>query len=1618
MDGGHFILQDVVVERKKGKESPAFHVKVDDLKVSVDFQLFPFKFSPKVIMDHPQVALVLGELHESKKKKGLYETLDKIFFRTPVKVRKGELIFGDQVAKVSFENPEGDKRGLLKISKGDEKGAFLATFFKEDKELRFDLAFDGMDTVWAFEMGRFFFPSLQQGLDVKKGELSGTVELALSPPKQVEYVKYSLGLKDFAFSHEKYGLDVHLHHLGWKEHFTSNEEIPGWDSHPFFENLWPYFIGDGEVSGLHVTLDDPLSSEVWAAADVNGSIRFSRLNAPLMEFHGLFHRNEKEIPFHLVGEGTIEEDALWKVAFDASFFDKSEVGAFLSLTSQGKGKFLVEGEGKALSPDQLSLFQYLVGVHLPVVNKVRIDEGAFCGKAIGWIENKELVRCELLGFEAENSMGGYIGKSLEWKGEKIKGKGEFDLSSEDFFDGTQWSIEVQGGECSIEGRKVEGIDMQVAMHDQYLKPSILKGSYEGIDGVFAFEGLYSHLNINVDILLHPQMLAELLHLPKPKRMASSVALDLDMKLKTVDGKVGVEGTLAFLRAAEKEDTIEFGWNWNLDRFAKGEFLSSLDLGWFRGEEISAQTLNLPLMIWERDFRGRGTLGIEGTFNARAVEFTIDPTHLRYESKAIDIIPYPSDGEKAPNCTFFFDFNQGVWRGKIPLKNAVLEEHSFGLRFDSFTSEVDLEGTEFLFQNVDAIADGVQFQAEIAVNFAMQDRNELRINTYAIDGDVKDVLSFLSHFEMFQGAQLPLSGKMKSGPGDMHLHAYVGDVEELLEWRIALHLRDGEYPFSETFGFEKLSGDLYYSAEDACFKIQEVSGDLTLTAGNTPKAYALNVPVLELDAKEGILIYDCRLEAPTYEICRIAGRGAQEGEEFAFHLDTGKTRLFGARLDVEALTFQEGALSRAQIVTKLSAIDLVHHLDFLNSAGLLPIRDETFDEMRGPCVEGEMELSFLFDRKKNALAFDANSSQLKMGGIDLDHLIVHGEKRGDRFSLERFEAGSLKIQGDMVQIEGGWYIPDLNVLWKKSSLKSGLISYSEQDRLLRVPLEGLRISLEEMALLLPQVDVDWEYLQGVLSAKGELLFDFTKGWKEWAFDSKLYCIGEEFGKGRLKVESPELLQITYGPGEGFSLKGADFNFLHPRSNQLWAKCHFDHLNYFDGKLKGEGAKVIVPPEMVHFLGQTRSLPYLGYEEERMILFNYPIAWENQIEASFDFEFGEESTANGFLKEGYYWIGDKAWYLSSCSFTYAKDALQVKLNTLYDEMPFDLSAHLSFQPHFTSTFVMQETCNEHRGEEPLVIQTDWNANEGFFVQSIDGGVCGLDFSFHHNPRASFLDRMALSGQLKVNVPKLAQLMPKEMQELVSEFEIGKGYELSGELIVSKVDWKESRFSGYLKGKNFQLMGSLMGTLMSEIDIRPDHIELDRFTISDVSGMFAIESIRLAKREEDWELNIPEVVITDFRPSLLKKIGKYPTRIKPLTVRELRAHNIRGILGDVSTFVGKGELNFINTFKREYHILDIPFEILGRLGLDMGLLVPVRGELEYVIVDGRVYFTELRNSYSEGKRSQFYLSPIEHSYVDFDGNINVNIKMKQYVLLKVTEPFTLSIGGTFENPKYGLR
>ena len=139
---GQFVLHGVTIEREEKEGSPGFNVQVDDLKFAFDLRLLPFKFKPRVVFDRPQVALMLGDIKAAQQKKTLYQTLDKHLFRTPIKIRQGELFFGDRKAIISFENPEEGNPGKLSLfEKVGADPSFCASFTKENHQLHFEMAF-------------------------------------------------------------------------------------------------------------------------------------------------------------------------------------------------------------------------------------------------------------------------------------------------------------------------------------------------------------------------------------------------------------------------------------------------------------------------------------------------------------------------------------------------------------------------------------------------------------------------------------------------------------------------------------------------------------------------------------------------------------------------------------------------------------------------------------------------------------------------------------------------------------------------------------------------------------------------------------------------------------------------------------------------------------------------------------------------------------------------------------------------------------------------------------------------------------------------------------------------------------------------------------------------------------------------------------------------------------------------------------------------------------------------------------------------------------------------------------------------------------------------------------
>lgn len=399
-------------------------------------------------------------------------------------------------------------------------------------------------------------------------------------------------------------------------------------------------------------------------------------------------------------------------------------------------------------------------------------------------------------------------------------------------------------------------------------------------------------------------------------------------------------------------------------------------------------------------------------------------------------------------------------------------------------------------------------------------------------------------------------------------------------------------------------------------------------------------------------------------------------------------------------------------------------------------------------------------------------------------------------------------------------------------------------------------------------------------------------------------------------------------------------------------------------------------------------------------------------------GEENSIKLALDEGIYQFMGAEHDLKDFVLQLNQNILNITSKYHYENHRFAIDV-ISSSPTLEEGDLVLTGLNNHE-----VMNISWKKDpmHGFAIKHAQGEFSGLlvDLSLDETTHRD-LDEFLLNGTVKVNGYGAANLFPAEIREKFITWSVGDGYLLKGNWFVLR-DLSSSgkvRFSGLLLGKDFELAGFQFDTLTSKLEYTPTSISIKDFKISDESGSFTAEKIQMGLNDDFWYFSIPEVMVTKFRPSALRLVGfNRPTHQRPLIIREFQLKDFQGKVSDPASYTGEGELVFTNKSKNPLQntIFDVPAEILARIGLDLSVMTPVTGTILYDITNGYIHLKKFKDMFSERKLSKFYLSNQHISTMDFNGNLNLQIRMKQYNLLfKLTEPFAVNIHGPFTNPTY---
>ena len=300
----------------------------------------------------------------------------------------------------------------------------------------------------------------------------------------------------------------------------------------------------------------------------------------------------------------------------------------------------------------------------------------------------------------------------------------------------------------------------------------------------------------------------------------------------------------------------------------------------------------------------------------------------------------------------------------------------------------------------------------------------------------------------------------------------------------------------------------------------------------------------------------------------------------------------------------------------------------------------------------------------------------------------------------------------------------------------------------------------------------------------------------------------------------------------------------------------------------------------------------------------------------------------------------------------------------------------------------------------------------ISSVEGTFGGIEASLHaHAPNQ-------LIGSVRFDAARAANWIPEDIGNAFRELEMGKNFELKGTLFLDLAHPEATRFQGIFSGKQVELFGYQLRTLLAQTEIEAKKVRIYDFQLSDSAGSLTIDEICMQTTgTQPWTIEIPKLLVRDLRPSLLHAPGEKPDPLTPLVIRELTLTNLTGLLDEPKTYTADGHVSFINSFKRQETVFDKPSNLFGRiLGLDAELLIPVTGECLFTLKDGKYTLHDLKNAFSEAGRSEFFL--MEDPYMDLDGNLHILVQMKQFVLFKFTESFVISIEGKLKKPEFHLR
>lgn len=1068
-------------------------------------------------------------------------------------------------------------------------------------------------------------------------------------------------------------------------------------------------------------------------------------------------------------------------------------------------------------------------------------------------------------------------------------------------------------------------------------------------------------------------------------------------------------------------------------------------GWCRASSLPLEKY-LPLFLhYSDEAKVTGWADLLGSFDHEGLLMRYALNDLEIESKAFRITLPEKAEQTVDNLpgVYRLDFATDRWNTSLQVQDGSYLEKNSQLAFHDIAATIACNGETLELADLETTCEGMLWKGSIAIAKKGPQKEVLDIILHAkeMHGQLSQLQEMFVHFPRLKFLdRFPLDGQLRLGPEGALLGLAFHPGHLAIEAKVNGALTGGEFVLQKDdegkgIGMRDLhlNFDYHHGAESAHLALTSIKGllafnkqgyaeELLFLGGN----FCLN-DITKAESAFDLWIKDS-LKDPQREILFLKGKshsGSDGQVELAF--DLPKTHFGAVYPDKLDLCLNgSGQISSMHLESKQVLADVLSGLKFFVSTGVLPLPAPWQNKINAlTSAKGDTTLECSYDNRSTSLTWRIAGEDLELEGKRCAHFLLEGKKRDNAWSIDQLVLDDLSLAADLARQSECWKVNFLGLRLKDALLLGLEGDYYAGSNVFDCKVNLLELDLGKLS--------EWPSLSeavgqmkpsGHWRGTGELHLELDP----FRIDTVLNGTLRSWSISGLNFQDATHVSCHYVSGQGLTLRNLTTDILNNGEKMLQLQIEKAAFDFTQRDLSLESIRFQFAAEQSLQVAQQlqNSFPAAISDNIKNIIIN--LKSQGSITGEFHLRTSPGSSRLRLsLDEGLYRFQNRQHSVHRMELSY--DLKNLNLFAHYR-----LGGHSFWMQFFTDDpsysaghlLLFDGKPEEYQEWPPLKINWKNDIKHGWTILKAEGTFAGLSMRLMRDHAG---EGNVLQGEVTIDPEKAAILISEEFQSRIAALKAGPGYLLNGQWRILKGNsdnfLDQLHFNGRLEGNQVVFKGYVWQKLNAHVALRPGHIQLSDLRVEDPSGLFTLKTVTMFRQESGaWAFEIPSILGTNFRPSLMQEAGS-PSNIvaKPLLVKKLELENMTGQLHNSATWKGKGKLDFVNPARKQMQnpIFAIPVELLSLFGLDMAALNPVSGTVLYEVRDSKVMLTKFKDVYSEGKLSKFYLSNVAKtpSFMDFEGNLNVQIRMKQYNLfLKFAELFTVNISGPITQPVYSLQ